>query len=121
MCGSYKWWYEKDGEIQDKNIYTNTNTDTDRNTDRNQDTNTDTNKDKSDVVKRPENTNTNTENRILGLDECDASDDMKRPQCKNNAVLYKWSAPHVMIKRGSWGKQSFKDKKSWTIKFIKCL
>ena len=89
MCGTDKWWYEKDGEIQNKN----TNTDTDRNTGTNKDTNTDTNKDKSDVVKRPENTNTNTENRIWRLDECDASDDMKRPQCKNNAdVLYKWSA-----------------------------
>ena len=66
MCGSYKWWYEKDGEIQNKN----TNTDTDRNTGTNKDTNTDTNKDESDVVKRPENTNTNTENRIWRLDEC---------------------------------------------------
>ena len=78
MCGSYKWWYEKDGDIQNKNTDTNTNTNTDTNTDinkdtntdTNKDTNTDTNKDKSDVVKRPENTNTNTENRIWRLDEC---------------------------------------------------
>ena len=69
-------------------------------------------------MKRSENTNTNTENRIWRRDEC-ASDDMKRPQCKNNAaVLYKWRAPHVMIKRGSWEKQSFKDNNNIIINML---